>query len=163
MASSGPGDELEYSFLSHYVDIDRDYWIKQCALSLHIPNMTDWCPPHLQDISQLTNYYNQLVLEAAFANQLDFPNAIYLDAVDQDGTIRVGTQLFPDSTDQDTLTAKYAYVSNFLLYNLRKVCGSSTSSQCVSLKTLLLANRAQYPLQIWNDPTHGRLVNWPSP
>lgn len=73
--------------------------------------MTAWCPLHLQDISQLDNYYRQLVLEKSFTLGYDFPNAIYLDAVDVNGTIRTGTALFGygiTESSNHTITG-YAY------------------------------------------------------
>lgn len=49
-----------------------------------------WCPLHLQDVSQLTNYYNQFILDTASNKSYAFPNAIYLDAVATGGLIRTG-------------------------------------------------------------------------
>jgi len=159
MASSGTGKQLEYSFLAEY--IDSTYYSKQCAATFNIPNMTDWCPPHLLDISQLTNYYNQIVFEEVWSNQWDYPNAIYIDAVDQDGTIRTGTQILEQSQPRDTLLTRYCYVSNILLNNLQKGCGSVNTGQCLTLKNLLLSNRSQYPIQRWDSPYYGRLTTWP--
>jgi len=158
MASSGPGSELEYSFLATYLPFDRDANIKKCAAVFGIPGMNNWCPPDLQDISQLTNYYNQLPLEASFVNQWDLPNAIYLDALDKDGTIRTGTKLFP-GMDHEVTT--YAYVTTLLLRNLRKGCGTTKDGECGTLGSVLGQMRAQYPIQRWDDADHGRLTNWP--
>jgi hypothetical protein len=59
-----------------------------------IPNLTNWCPENLQAISQLAAYYNQLPFDHAIANNWDLPNAIYLDVLDTDGTIRTGMVLY---------------------------------------------------------------------
>jgi len=158
MASSGSGEELWYSFLATYLPFDRAINIEKCAVSFGIPGMNSWCPPQLQDISQLANYYNQLPLEAAFLNQWDFPNAIYLDALDKDGTIRTGTKLFPGMEHEVT---SYAYATTLLLRNLRRGCGSSQDGECGTLRMVLGGMRAQYPIQRWDDVEHGRLINWP--
>ena len=44
----------------------------------------------LFEISLLGNYYYQLSFEYAIQNELDFPNAIYLNAIDKNGLIRTG-------------------------------------------------------------------------
>jgi len=158
MASSASGSELIDSFLGKY--LDPNFFLPQCSRSFNIPNMTNWCPPHLLDISQLTNYYNQIAFESVWVNQWDYPNAIYIDAVDLDGTIRTGTQILQNQS-QDTQLTRYAYVSNILLYNLQKACGSDNTGQCLTLKNLLSTNRSLYPIQRWDDPSYGRLMTWP--
>jgi len=158
MAGSNPDAELEYSFLVNYLPFEKEINTEHCAAVFAIPGMDNWCPPTLQDISQLTNYYNQLPLEAAFVKQWDFPNAIYIDAFDKDGTIRTGTQLFPEMEHEATC---YSYATTLLLRNLRKGCGTKSDGDCGALGVLLGKMRAQYPLQRWDDSMHGRRTNWP--
>jgi hypothetical protein len=66
--------------------------IADCAKSFNIPGMTQWCPARLLDVGQLTAYYHQSTLEAAYKAGYDFPNAIYIDAVAAGGLIRTGTR-----------------------------------------------------------------------
>jgi len=125
--------------------------------------MTTWCPSHLQDISQLSNYYTQISLDAVITKNLHFPTAIYIDAVDTDGTIRTGTALFPnDSTLSDEHDdTGFAYAASILLYNVRSACATQSYKECQSLTDTLTALRAKHPLQRWHDPTHGRWDTWP--
>uniref|UniRef100_A0A6B2L5C7 Phosphatidylinositol-specific phospholipase C X domain-containing protein n=1 Tax=Arcella intermedia TaxID=1963864 RepID=A0A6B2L5C7_9EUKA len=155
MASSGTQNQLLYSFLVTYIDIDRQDNILKCAQTFNIPGMDSWCPPHLQDISQLTNYYNQISLEASFTNQWGLPNAIYIDAVDSDGAIRTGTQLFKGNE-----LSRYAYVATLLHRNLRLAC-TKPDPLCDQLLTAVLKSRASFPYVRWNDTEHGRIGNWP--
>eukprot|EP00939_MAST-03C_sp_MAST-3C-sp1_P004266 g4266.t1 len=71
---------------------------KTCARAYNVtPAMDSWCPPTLLQQSQLFNYYMQQVFEVTHANILadedgwNFPAAFYLNAVDFNGTFRVGT------------------------------------------------------------------------
>lgn len=66
--------------------------IPACAAEFHIPGMNQWCPESLLDVGQLTAYYKQLTLDAAFDAGYEFPNAIYIDAVGPGGVIRTGTR-----------------------------------------------------------------------
>lgn len=63
-----------------------------CAKQFDIPSFTvsPWCPGTLLDVAQLSNYYNQVVINAALENGWGLPNAIYIDAVDVGGTLRTG-------------------------------------------------------------------------
>ena len=118
-----------------------------------------------------------------------FPNAIYIDAVDYNGTIRVGTEVFcPEETGcpnrvisteaqqptnvLDTRTARYAYSYTLILANLRLHCveGLYASGQlsredvearCAEMDASLERKRAMYPLSLWEDSSQGRLTNWP--
>ena len=49
-----------------------------------------WCPPTLVDIAQLENYYSQRTLQEALDQNWGFPNAIYINGLDWDGSIRTG-------------------------------------------------------------------------
>jgi hypothetical protein len=55
-----------------------------------VPNLTFWCPENLMSISLLAAYYNQLPFDQAIENEWELPNAIYLDVLDNEGTIRTG-------------------------------------------------------------------------
>ena len=93
MATSSPGWQVEAIADITFNPFHSDDVASDCAKQFGIPNMTDWCPPTLQDIGQLANYYKQITLEEAYVNGWGFPNAIYIDGLDWDGTIRTGTQL----------------------------------------------------------------------
>eukprot|EP00299_Pterocystis_sp_00344_P008054 c2896_g1_i1.p1 GENE.c2896_g1_i1~~c2896_g1_i1.p1 ORF type:complete len:276 (-),score=54.65 c2896_g1_i1:97-924(-) len=92
LANPQPDGVIELAAELEYTDVDVVSNRKKCAELFNLPNMTRWCPPTLLDVSQLTNYYKQLTIDAAFENGWDFPNAIYIDAIDVDGTIRIGPQ-----------------------------------------------------------------------
>ncbi|CAK9109332.1 unnamed protein product [Durusdinium trenchii] len=73
----------------------HDKWRKECAATSGVPNMT-FCPKYLMEWSLMTNFYNQKVIDMAYVEgaadlDVDFPNAIYLDAMDLGGLIRTGT------------------------------------------------------------------------
>lgn len=73
--------------------------IPACAEAYNIPGMTQWCPETLLDVGQLTAYYKQLTIEGAYNANYTFPNAIYIDAVGPEGTIRTGTKLLSAGED----------------------------------------------------------------
>lgn len=143
---------------------------KSCASSFHIPNMTDWCPGLLVEVEQLRSYYLQIAMEAVAAAEdgdLGFPGAIYLDAVDTEGTIRTGTLPLSESVGyagDPSGSTGYAMVDTMLLHNVRKACKQSgvvSNADCQALEKILQARRAQNPLKRWDDPEHGRLAAWP--
>jgi len=162
MASSEPGDTLLYMFLITYADLDDKDFRKKCSAPFKgIPNLSDqWCPPHLLDISQLQNYYNQFIFEYVVKKGYRFPNAIYLDALDIDGTIRAGNQIYK-KRDGDHEVVRYAYAYTLILSNLVGLCGPSPSPQCAQLISQLQGLRANYPIQKWDDPSNGRSSTWP--
>jgi hypothetical protein len=163
LAASAPGKSYIPQFLSQELpQIGKEFNLRKCAAAYLVPvmNQSDWCPPTLQDISQMTNYYNQLVFEAAVAHNWTMPSAIYLDAVDVAGTIRTGTGLF-QSSPNDPSNAEYAYVDTMLLLAVQDACRTTTSPQCDSWIAKLRARRSLYPSQRWDDGVHGRLTNWP--
>jgi len=139
--------------------------VAECAAAFNIPGM-NWCPQTLLDCAQLENYYKQITLEEVIS-QVDygFPNAIYINAIDWEGTIRTGTEVLwggqRDGSDPNHQTSAYAYVDTMLLYNLRVACGGDENGQCGVLKSTLEARRSKYPAQYWDDVTFGRLVDWP--
>jgi len=168
MATSGGVNELIYQFLIEYADVDDKYLKEKCSqLFSGIPGITGWCPVHLLDISQLQNYYNQIIFENAVQNQYMFPNAIYLDALDIDGTIRVGTQVykkrnFENSLLSDHEVVRYAYAYSVILSNLVSICGPQPSQQCAQWMARLRQLRSVYPMQRWDDLGNGRSATWPN-
>ena len=98
MATSSPGCQVEATAMMKFDPFaNEDDQIKACTSGcFDVPSLVGWCPPTLMDVAQMGAYYKQLTLELAYTNfdaGWSFPNAIYLDAVDVDGTIRVGTTL----------------------------------------------------------------------
>eukprot|EP00971_Amphidinium_carterae_P323174 6422518-Amphidinium_carterae.1 len=79
--------------MMHFVPFsDKEGLTKSCAKTFDIPVLQDWCPATLMDCNLLANYYNQRVLETLWKEgeeneSVDFPHAIYLDAIDHGGTI----------------------------------------------------------------------------
>eukprot|EP01094_Clydonella_sp_ATCC50884_P030245 TRINITY_DN9800_c0_g1_i1.p1 TRINITY_DN9800_c0_g1~~TRINITY_DN9800_c0_g1_i1.p1 ORF type:complete len:506 (+),score=156.98 TRINITY_DN9800_c0_g1_i1:84-1520(+) len=166
MAASSPSDQIKYASLVRFDPLRKSAHEKKCAETFNIPGLTSWCPLHLQDISQLTNFYNQRVLDFAINASLHLPNAIYLDALDQGGVIRTGTALtgYPSAFDSSHEQSAFAYVDTLLLYNVRAACaaGNPPAADCEALTALFTARRALYPYENWDDPEHGRLSDWPS-
>lgn len=164
MATSGGGTQIEDAFLLRYFGaINAKKNREECAATLHIPNLTDWCPPALLHINQLANYYKQLTLEEAHLKGWDIPT-IYIDAVDLDGTIRTGTTVLGGSdTVSDHEATRYPYVDTLLAANIRRACQSGVYApeECSRLKTLIEERRKKYPLEVWKDEAHGRLIGWP--
>lgn len=131
----------------------------------NIPGLTDWCPTTLEDMSQLANYYNQIALAQALKRQDYFPNAIYIDAVDHDGTIRTGTRppsLVEATVDPEGGNTRFAYLDTVLASLLQRACqGPSEPADCARLTQVVEHRRAQYPLNLWEDAAHGRHSSWP--
>ena len=155
-------DAAKITFLP---DVFRSHekYKKECAESAKIPNMTS-CPMALMDWSLLMNYYNQRVLDLAYSEgatnlNTDFPNAIYLDAVDVSGLIRTGTSKI-NPLLQEHATDGYAYAATLIAANVRRLCRGR--NDCLSLQKSIEDERAQHPLSLWDDPNHGRLMSWPS-
>jgi len=145
-------------------------WAKDCAESAKIPNMTT-CPERLMDWGLLANYYNQRVLDLVYTESsaegnADFPNAIYLDAVDVGGLIRTGTarinplRMQQEEADADHATDGYAYVATLVAANVRRVC-RLLEEGCADLQSTAEAERQKNPLSLWQDPASGRLLDWP--
>ncbi|CAE8631146.1 unnamed protein product [Polarella glacialis] len=152
---------------------------RRCAALFEIPNMTSWCPPALMDLSLLSNYYNQRVLEAAFRqgasdSSVDFPHAIYIDAIDHGGLIRTGTAKINPSLQaavshagkheqQQHESDGYAYAPTLVAANVRRLCRRVASPQavCARLQAAVEAVRAEHPVRLWEDAEHGRHIDWP--
>lgn len=63
------------------------------------------------DIGQLSNYYNQVIIDAALQHGWGLPNAIYIDAVDVGGTLRVGPRLLSASPRDPPTCVVFKYTS----------------------------------------------------
>ncbi|MEO5968352.1 MAG: hypothetical protein ABIQ95_00370, partial [Bdellovibrionia bacterium] len=118
---------LKYAFLTKYSHFFRDENRKNCASTFNIPNMSDWCPGSLLNISHLANYYSQINLDLAVNCDLDFPNAIYIDGLDQGGTILTGETL---KSQNETLNTRFAYVDSLLIRNVKRSCQFRPHSKC---------------------------------
>lgn len=180
MAESGTTCQIEaaaeLTFLP-YVPGVHEQLIHKCARCQQIPQMMGWCPMTLMDVSLITNFYNQRALEALYSEgahdpAVDFPNAIYLDAVDAGGLIRTGTQLINPlpltegggaAGPTKHATDGFAYTATLVGANIRRLCRrqSPSPSACSSLLAAVEAARAQHPVRLWDDPEHGRLADWP--
>lgn len=171
--SSAVEDEI-----SDMDELRADFFLS-CHSHIKIPGVDHWCPLNLLDISQLASYYNQVAIEIAHFHSYNaddnntgvlsaFPNAFYLDAIDYDGTIRVGPQLL-DGADrgskyEKTKDAKYALVDTILAYNARVACkrlATNSTAGCKSLLDGIEMRRSRYPLQRWKEPSLGRHDDWP--
>ena len=175
MAASAPTSSFLPKFLAEFLPaIGRESNLHKCAAVFGVPvmNASDWCPPCLQDVSQLTNYVGQIAFRTALAEGWTPPNAVYLDAVDADGAIRTGTALFgptsaggvsASASDPAHATTAFAYVETMLLLAVRRVCGTSGGDACAQWADTLQQRCDQRPYARWDDGTHGRLVTWPLP
>lgn len=175
MAAGASVEQIEFAALLHYTPHLAPNASEKCAALYKIPGLDYWCPETLMDISLLTNYYNQRILDIAYEQGFGFPNAIYLDALDNEGTIRTGTSLLFNSQKQPSngsngsngshSTTSYAYVDTLALYNLQRACNQTKSqlhpSVCAELPPIINQRRLAHPVDTWNDPNHGRLVDWP--
>jgi len=127
-----------------------------CAKAHDIPGMDNWCPPTLKDEGQLTNYYNQIVLDRVISNaSLGMPHGIYIDAISSEGCILTGIGAHA--------SACFAYADTMILSNLMLACSQPGADQplCKNLTVTLVARRTQNPLTRWDDSAYGRLSTWP--
>lgn len=179
MATSGPTEQIEHAALLTYMPLAFQKANRRaCAQSFNIPGMDDWCPMSLQDVAQLNNYYGQMTLEQAFLEggsdeSVDFPNAIYIDGVDEGGRIRTGHELINPSpraskiepATGDYKAASYAYSATVIGATYRRLCrrgGVDVSDVCAEALQWTEDERALHPLQRWSDATHGRLDDFPA-
>jgi len=167
MAAGFPDSQITYAAEIHFLGLESSR--KKCAKAHDIPGMVDWCPMTLQDEGQLTNYYNQIVLDKVISDpsaHLELPNAIYIDAVSSNGCIRTGTQVFSSNNNEkiaDHETTGFAYAYALILYNVLRACSNPSIDPdvCKSLTLTLKTARSKNPLSLWDDAQHGRLSNWP--
>ena len=176
-------DAAKRRFLHWAEDTTRAFeladFFHSCASKTNIPGLNKWCPETLMDIVQLTSYYNQMLIEAAFTRMLTdedvaFPNAFYLDGLDYDGTFRTGTLLLDgmERSQSAHKEDKYAFVDTVVAYNARKMCSATprhggkqsrqvATSTCGDLLRKLDDRRSRYPVQRWEEPAYGRHTSWP--
>ena len=175
LAASAPTCQVEAAALYKFLPIDRKGDVARCAKCLAVPGVNSWCPLTLMDLALFNNFYNQRMLEAAWLEgarnmAVDFPNAIYIDAVDVGGRIRTGTTridpLEARGGDGDAhLTTGYAYAATLVGANVRRLCRAAAAplDACASLLAAVDAARAEAPLLLWNDTDFGRLdTGWPA-
>jgi len=175
------GDQIQQAAEIQYVPFIKTAARKACAKLFHIPNFTSWCPVTLMDEALLGNYYNQQTLEKVYtametaraaANagiEFEFPNAIYIDGIDDGGGLRTGTgQICGEGADCSTTMTmpplstphaneSYAYAATVIGSNLLRRCAPS-STVCAAPEAAVARLRAARPLQLWDDSEHGRLI-----
>eukprot|EP00301_Raphidiophrys_heterophryoidea_P022013 c626_g1_i2.p1 GENE.c626_g1_i2~~c626_g1_i2.p1 ORF type:complete len:476 (+),score=127.43 c626_g1_i2:1-1428(+) len=176
MGTSSPTKQLEYAFEIEYIPLEKDKHRKECNSLFKFTNVTDWCPPTLLDMCNTMNFYNQFAFAAAYNHSYRLPNAIYLDGVDEDGTVRIGTSpmnplynkqspLVPrvnKAQDDTHTTTRAPYVDILLSHNLRQGCGSDLSqwsASCNSISQVLLQRLAKNPMTLWDDYANARVAH----
>lgn len=147
--------------------INRFTGVSLPCLNAISPLETSWCPDTLHDLAQLENYYTQRTMEEALIEGHGFPNAIYINGVDYDGTIRTGTKLpwgSVKSSDQDHQITRYAYAGALLSWNLKVACKGQKDmeAECQLLFETLESLRSAHPVDKWHDQVTGRHVDWPN-
>ena len=140
----------------------------------------------LMQLSQLTNYYQQVALngtlnaitEEQWADDRNqFPNAIYLDAVDCGGTVRTGQLPLADPTrprppghgpngyGQNHETARFSYAHLLIHYNIRKACATNARghAHCAEFVAKTKKFSDEFPVNTWKNTAFGRWPNsqWP--
>lgn len=171
MATSASGSQIEASAELYFLNkilpqSKKDSILKKCCQEYPaVPLDNTWCPAKLRDLSYLNNYFKQCSLSQGDSENLDFPNAIYIDAIGPDGTITVGED---DDANRDR---GFAYVAALLRANLRHrtTCSldvtemrssrSRIDSLCSSLWSDLDALYKRYPLSLYNNSRTGRMSN----
>jgi len=140
---------------------------------LFVPNMS-WCPGELMDQSLLFNYWTAFTLELTFnSDVMDFPHAIYIDAVTDSGHIRTGTERindlsrWPDQFVQPLPSAKHAvssypYAATLIGKAVNRLCNQTNAKECEDLRSAISELRGSAPLTNWSDPTYGRWAEIPS-
>jgi hypothetical protein len=181
MSSGWPQDQLIASLVIDAFPFLTETLTQWCLSIVTVANLTS-CPLHLMDSGLLGNYYNQIVFDLSLTPGYDLPGAIYIDAVDVNGTIRTGPQRFgqfyPDTPGNNSLIngeARYAYVDTLLLGTVRRLCGLlevdvrggpgsvlSGNPLCDAYVSVLQHQRSEYPTMKWDDPSTGRNADWPS-
>ena len=160
---------------SEFIGLNMSIVTQKCADDFNIPNMT-WCPDTLLDIAQLESYYNQIAMDEVLDHDdWSFPNGIYLNGLDRDGTVRTGTQVLwggiRNKDDIDHWTTAYAYVDTIIAVNIKISCSSISKSSrvdsdvsklCHTLTNKINKRRELYPLSLWDDAAMGRSTTWPN-
>lgn len=170
LSTGVPAEQIEMAAALKWLPYDPRF-VEKCTEAFHLPGLS-WCPPSLLDVAQMENYYKQISLEEALLTPTwELPNAIYLNALDWEGTIRTGSQNLwgsqPEGSDSQHATSAYAYADSMLLFNLRKLCegvssdSAEASERCEELEGRLESRRALHPAEYWQDEGFGRQLTWP--
>jgi hypothetical protein len=132
--------QVESALRQRFLPIDL---FDSCLEKVNIPG-NKMCPRSVLDIAQLTNYYNQIPLEKAYAAHMKkddnhkgtmqpptFPHAFYLDAIDYEGTLRTGTKtlsgLGREGSDPSHWFTRYAFVATVIGINLHTICRNGST------------------------------------
>jgi hypothetical protein len=170
MATGVPGDQMVGAAFQKFLPGKNREANSKCVRSFNIPQFKE-CPQTLLDIANLENYYKQLTLEESFSNMLkselnwNFPNAIYINGVDFDGTIRTGLEVLwgknRNPNDPHSITG-YAYVDTLIGANLINSCfnNDNDNDACEKMMSIIQSRRANNPMLFWNDSDYGRLTEW---
>ena len=174
MATGVPVDQMVCAFIQKFLPGKNREANHKCVKAFNIPGFNK-CPETLLDIANLENYYKQITLEETYNNMIknegnwNFPNAIYINAVDFDGTIRTGLEVLwgKNRNPQDTehATTSYAYADTLIAANLINSCthaniSTNDKENCEKLMTTLNTRRSLYPSKFWDDKEYGRLSSW---
>ena len=181
MANGWPSEQLALGLMIEYLPSLAPDIIPLCLNVCSVANMTQ-CPLHLMDGGLLGNYYQQELLDLSITGKYDLPGAIYIDAVDVNGTIRTGPKLYGPfyggisaTTNDPHDTARYAYVDTLLYATVRRLCGETGApayrggwmidatvrdNVCAGYESVLKHQRARYPTQRWVDYSTGRTLNY---
>lgn len=174
LATGVPGAQMTLAAVIKYLPGHSHELSEKCAAAFNIPGFA-YCPETLLDIASLENYYKQLTLEDVVQHSVlqlpasqgnttwGFPNAIYINAIDFDGTIRTGTQVLwgkNRSSDASHAVSAYAYADSIVLYNVFLACAGSKSQACEDLQESLMLRRSRHPKLLWDDEVFGRKTNW---
>uniref|UniRef100_A0A7S1FDN4 Phosphatidylinositol-specific phospholipase C X domain-containing protein n=1 Tax=Noctiluca scintillans TaxID=2966 RepID=A0A7S1FDN4_NOCSC len=183
LSPNGPWCQQESAALLTYLPLRRKDIVDRCVKCLGIPGM-EWCPVTLQDMGQLSNYYNQIVLDTLYnegeTNEaVGFPNAIYIDDVDTGGLIRTGVSrlnplgpppadglLHPQSqVPSEHQEAGFAFSATMVGATVRRLCRRlltrDEESICGNATQAVNAARQVAPVRRWDDVVHGRRADWP--
>merc|ERR1711977_397874 len=140
---------------------------------LFVPHMA-WCPGELMDQSMLFNYWNAFAMELTFNNDaMDFPHAIYLDAVTDNGHIRTGTERINDLSkwthpftqpppSAEHGLSSYPYAATLIGKAVNRLCKETRAQECGELRASIHVLRGPAPLTNWSDPVYGRLAEIPA-
>lgn len=174
MATGVPGDQMVGAFIEKFLPGKNREANHKCVESFNIPGFNK-CPETLLDIANLENYYKQITLDETYNNMLkssngwNFPNAIYINGVDFDGTIRTGLEVLwgklRNPNDIEHATTSYAYVDTLIAANVINACSRANIStndeeNCKKMMLTMTNRRSVYPATYWDDKEYGRLTNW---
>jgi len=163
LASSVTQNQVEDNAKLEYQPFYHSEITQDCADEFNIQGMT-FCPSTLLAVDQLTSYYKQLSLDLAITEDgMDYPNAFYVDAVDEGGTMRTSVDLLPAAATANT--KRFAYADSVILMNLFRLCSGGRNPRdtvCQTLQAQLKERRALNPVWRTDDAANGRLSNWPN-